>query len=144
MICSLRSSLVFYSETPRAEVLSRSSIVSEQGCCGPGGCGWSPPTPLTGPEQRSEPGPGDLGPAMDEQATPGVFFNSSSPGGGTRAPQAAAEAAGARYNLPGILRFLRREWVRFEADRAQWEAERAELQVRAAAPSWEPGYWWRG
>lgn len=109
------------------------SILSEQGCRP--GCGW---TPVTGPEQRTEPEPRCLGPAMDEQATPGVFFNSSSSGGGMRAPQAAAEAARAQYNIPGILRFLRLEWARFEADRAQWEAERAELQVRAAAPMMGP------
>lgn len=70
---------------------------------------------------------------MDELATPAVFFNSSSSsssgGGNVRAPQASAEAASAHYNIPGILHFLRHEWARFEGDRAQWEVERAELQV---------------
>lgn len=69
---------------------------------------------------------------MDEQASPGVFFNSG--GGGTgRPPQAAAEAARAHYNVPGILRFLRHEWACFEVERAQWEVERAELQVGSRA-----------
>lgn len=67
---------------------------------------------------------------MDEQATPAVFFNSGGgSGGGDGAPQAGAEAAGAHYNIPGILHFLRHEWARFEGERAQWEVERAELQV---------------
>lgn len=67
---------------------------------------------------------------MDEQAGPGVFF----PGGGNvKAPQAAdvdgGEAARAQYSIPGILHFLQHEWARFEVEKAQWEVERAELQV---------------
>lgn len=31
--------------------------------------------------------------------------------------------------MPGVLHFLQHEWSRFEMDRAQWEMERAELQV---------------
>lgn len=79
------------------------------------------------------------GPAMDEQAGPGVFFNNNSsglPGGGNvKAPQpgdyGGGEAARAQYNIPGILHFLQHEWARFEVERAQWEVERAELQVSA-------------
>jgi len=33
------------------------------------------------------------------------------------------------YTMPGILHFLQTEWARFEMDRAQWEVDRAELQV---------------
>ncbi len=33
------------------------------------------------------------------------------------------------YSMPGILQFLQTEWAKFEMDRAQWEVERAELQV---------------
>ena len=37
---------------------------------------------------------------------------------------------GAQYSMPGILHFLQTEWARFEMDRAQWDIDRAELQVR--------------
>lgn len=70
---------------------------------------------------------------MDEQAAPGVFFNSGGGGGGSgnvKAPH--TEAGRAHYNIPGILHFLQHEWARFELERAQWDVERAELQVRAA------------
>ena len=33
------------------------------------------------------------------------------------------------YSIPGILHFIQHEWARFEMERAQWEVERAELQV---------------
>ncbi|CDQ60565.1 unnamed protein product [Oncorhynchus mykiss] len=74
---------------------------------------------------------------MDEQAGPGVFFNNNNnsglPGAG-KGPQqpgdvGGGEAARAHYNIPGILHFLQHEWARFEVDRAQWEVERAELQI---------------
>lgn len=74
---------------------------------------------------------------MDEQAGPGVFFNSGGPGlpgaGNIKAPQpgdvGGGEAARAQYSIPGILHFLQHEWARFEVERAQWDVERAELQV---------------
>ena len=34
-----------------------------------------------------------------------------------------------QYSMPGILHFLQTEWARFEMDRAQWDVDRAELQV---------------
>ncbi|ESO03119.1 hypothetical protein HELRODRAFT_80964 [Helobdella robusta] len=34
------------------------------------------------------------------------------------------------YSMPGILHFLQTEWAKFEMDRAQWEIDKAELQVR--------------
>ncbi|XP_023234216.1 striatin-3-like isoform X2 [Centruroides sculpturatus] len=37
-----------------------------------------------------------------------------------------------RYSIPGIVHFIQHEWTRFEAERAQWEVERAELQARIA------------
>lgn len=113
---------------------------------------------------------GRRGPAMDEQAGPGVFFSNNNnnnalllppPTGGPglepgeAAAAAAAAAAGggsggvsaggtaapvsasrAQYSVPGILHFLQHEWGRFEAERAEWEAERAELQV--TSPPWPP------
>jgi uncharacterized Zn-finger protein len=33
------------------------------------------------------------------------------------------------YTIPGILHYLQHEWSRFEYDRQQWEADRAELLV---------------
>ena len=36
----------------------------------------------------------------------------------------------ANYSIPGILHFVQHEWARFEMERANWEVERAELQVR--------------
>ena len=33
------------------------------------------------------------------------------------------------YTLPGVLHFMKYEWSRFEKERANWETERAELQV---------------
>jgi len=38
-----------------------------------------------------------------------------------------------QYSMPGILHFLQTEWARFEMDRAQWEVDRAELQVGTQA-----------
>ena len=35
-----------------------------------------------------------------------------------------------QYSMPGILHFLQTEWARFEMDRAQWDVDRAELQVQ--------------
>ncbi|MBN3320216.1 STRN protein, partial [Atractosteus spatula] len=83
--------------------------------------------------------------AMEEQAGPGVFFNNNYnsvlPGGG-KGPQpegGGGEAARAQYSIPGILHFLQHEWARFEVERAQWEVERAELQL-----PWQPGESERG
>uniref|UniRef100_A0A8C6KF07 Striatin, calmodulin binding protein n=1 Tax=Nothobranchius furzeri TaxID=105023 RepID=A0A8C6KF07_NOTFU len=76
---------------------------------------------------------------MDEQAGPGVFFNSNNNNSGSpgsvRTPQpgeGGGEAARAPYSIPGILHFLQHEWARFEVERAQWEVERAELQAQIA------------
>lgn len=33
------------------------------------------------------------------------------------------------YTIPGILLFIKHEWSRFEKERANWEVEKAELQV---------------
>ena len=34
------------------------------------------------------------------------------------------------YTIPGIIHFIQHEWARFEMERAHWEVERAELQVK--------------
>ena len=36
----------------------------------------------------------------------------------------------ASYTIPGILHFIKHEWSRFERERANWDVERSELQVR--------------
>lgn len=33
------------------------------------------------------------------------------------------------YSVPGVLHFIKHEFSRFERERANWEVERAELQV---------------
>lgn len=35
----------------------------------------------------------------------------------------------APYTMHGVLHFLQHEWSRYEMERANWEMERAELQV---------------
>ena len=35
-----------------------------------------------------------------------------------------------KYTIPGILHFIQHEWARFEMDRAHWDVEKAELQVK--------------
>ena len=44
-------------------------------------------------------------------------------GGGNTGP------VGASYSVPGVLHFVKNEFVRFEKERANWEVERAGLQV---------------
>ena len=45
--------------------------------------------------------------------------------------QAGSSGSGAAsYSVPGVLHFVKNEFVRFEKERANWEVERAELQVR--------------
>ena len=39
------------------------------------------------------------------------------------------QSARSQYSMPGILHFLQTEWTRYEADRIQWDVDRAELQV---------------
>lgn len=60
-------------------------------------------------------------------------FNSGY-GGNAGAINVAAKPEETRpqYSMPGILQFLQTEWAKFEMDRAQWEVERAELQVICA------------
>lgn len=37
-----------------------------------------------------------------------------------------------QYTIPGILHFIEHEWQRFQAERSQWDTDRAELQVSRA------------
>lgn len=37
-----------------------------------------------------------------------------------------------RYTLPGVLHFLQHDWSRFELERVQWDAEKAELTAKIA------------
>ena len=34
------------------------------------------------------------------------------------------------YTLPGVLHFIKHEWAKFERERATWDSERAEFQVK--------------
>ena len=36
------------------------------------------------------------------------------------------------YTIPGILHFIKHEWSRFEKERANWEVQKTEIQVRKA------------
>ncbi|XP_070499649.1 striatin-3 [Chironomus tepperi] len=37
-----------------------------------------------------------------------------------------------QYTIPGILHFIEHEWQRFQAERSQWDTDRAELQSKIA------------
>ena len=66
--------------------------------------------------------------AMENEA--GVAFNSGkNSGAGTGNMDQETRPS---YSIPGILHFIQHEWTRFEMERAQWEVERAELQVRSS------------
>jgi hypothetical protein len=40
-----------------------------------------------------------------------------------------AQSVPPQYTIPGILHFIEHEWQRFQAERSQWDTDRAELQV---------------
>jgi hypothetical protein len=40
-----------------------------------------------------------------------------------------AQTVPPQYTIPGILHFIEHEWQRFQAERSQWDTDRAELQV---------------
>ncbi|XP_029474998.1 striatin-4 isoform X2 [Rhinatrema bivittatum] len=52
--------------------------------------------------------------------------------GPTAAPSSPAPVRQQQLTVPGILHFIQHEWARFEAEKYQWEAERAELQAQVA------------
>lgn len=74
------------------------------------------------------------GPGGTLSLPPGA--NGAPGGGGPPAAEAAGPPAGPelsrpqQYTIPGILHYIQHEWARFEMERAHWEVERAELQVR--------------
>ena len=43
--------------------------------------------------------------------------------------QGMVGVGGVTYSIPGVLHFIKHEFVRLEKERANWEVERAELQV---------------
>lgn len=51
-------------------------------------------------------------------------MNGRPPNNGPQGPDQPA------YTIPGILNFIKHEWTRFEKERANWDAEKTELQVR--------------
>ena len=52
------------------------------------------------------------------------------PNSGQTPAGAPTDSQMANYTVPGILHFIKHEWSRFEKERAAWEVEKAELQVR--------------
>jgi len=62
-------------------------------------------------------------PSSSGQSGVGMTGNKQNEDGGNSANRTT------HYSMPGILHFLQTEWARFEMDRAQWEIDRAELQV---------------
>lgn len=78
------------------------------------------------------------GPGGNLSLPPGA--NGAPGGGGPPAAEAAGPPAGPelsrpqQYTIPGILHYIQHEWARFEMERAHWEVERAELQVRQPSP----------
>lgn len=91
------------------------AAVASAAACRPLGSGTAPNPTAAAPASSPAPGPGPVG--------------KGGGGGGSPGPTAGPEP----LSLPGILHFIQHEWARFEAEKARWEAERAELQVSAAA-----------
>lgn len=94
---------------------------------------------------RPQQPPLQAGGNMNLQSGGGCVGAGASGGGGQQqqpqgpAAPAGQEAAGPaelsrpqHYTIPGILHYIQHEWARFEMERAHWEVERAELQVRVA------------
>ena len=95
---------------------------------------------------RPQQPPPQAGGNMNLQSGGGCVGAGAGGGGGGQQQQpqgpaapAGQEAAGPaelsrpqHYTIPGILHYIQHEWARFEMERAHWEVERAELQVRGA------------
>jgi len=65
-------------------------------------------------------GPGNNRPNSGVQGSfPGSFSST-----------AQEPASSTNYTIPGILHFIKHEWSRFEKERATWEVQKAELEVR--------------
>lgn len=97
------------------EERAAAAVASAASSCRPLGSGTAPNPTAAAPASSPAPGPGPVG--------------KGGGGGGSPGPTAGPEP----LSLPGILHFIQHEWARFEAEKARWEAERAELQVSAAA-----------
>ena len=68
---------------------------------------------------------------MDEGVENGrPILGSTTAGSGSTLGTIPPDTAMANYTIPGILHFVKHEWSRFEKERAAWEVEKAELQVR--------------
>lgn len=98
------------------------------------------------PRPQQQPLPPIGGNVNSQLLNPGCAGSNSGGGGSLpsqqqpQGPTAVQEAAGPgsgselsrpqHYTIPGILHYIQHEWARFEMERAHWEVERAELQVR--------------
>lgn len=56
--------------------------------------------------------------------------------------QSQDNESGTKYTIPGVLHFIQHEWARFEMDRAHWDVEKAELQVRYLTYKLFRSLWW--
>lgn len=95
------------------EERAAAAVAAAASSCRPLGSGAGPGPTGAAPVSAPAPGPGPAG--------------KGGGGGGSPGPTAGPEP----LSLPGILHFIQHEWARFEAEKARWEAERAELQVSA-------------
>ena len=68
---------------------------------------------------------------MDEGVENGrPLLGTNAVGSGSTPGSIPPDTQMANYTIPGILHFVKHEWSRFEKERAAWEVEKAELQVR--------------
>lgn len=69
---------------------------------------------------------------MDENSLNGAqnVANRTNPAANDKIDDANGNAQNVpQYTIPGILHFIEHEWQRFQAERSQWDTDRAELQV---------------
>ncbi|KAG8126247.1 putative Striatin-3 isoform 1 protein [Naja naja] len=72
----------------------------------------------------SNSGGGGSLPSQQQSQGPAAVQEAAGPGSGSELSRPQ------HYTIPGILHYIQHEWARFEMERAHWEVERAELQVR--------------
>lgn len=85
-------------------------------------------------DQQQSPFVSGGGSSISRLADPPLFVSSNNLGspamtGNKQHDELGGPTRSTQYSMPGILHFLQTEWARFEMDRAQWEIDRAELQV---------------
>jgi striatin 1/3/4 len=67
---------------------------------------------------------------MDENSLNGAQNINQNRATGDKISEDASNGNGnVQYTIPGIIHFIEHEWQRFQAERSQWDTDRAELQV---------------